>query len=135
MKDLEICKRIAEIEGVELFHSYSNIFDKKKLVAMYMDTGVKWVRAGESEESFFTKVYSSPSEYKGAIYNPLRDKALCFDLMVKHEIEVMFDDDTGECMTAFYFRKSEKHISPICEGDENPQRAICLAIIKKHEDK
>ncbi len=66
-------------------------------------------------------------------FNPLTDKALCFDLMVKHEIEVMFDDDNGGCMTSFFFRKSDTHISPICTGDKNPQRAICLAIIEKYE--
>ena len=107
MTDLEICKRIADIEHGSCFIDGD-------------DTGN------------FINLNHPMSDRGGEAYNPLTDKALCFDLMVKHKIEVGFDDD-GECMTAFYFRKSEVHISPVCEGDKNPQRAICLAIIKKHE--
>ena len=82
LTDLEICKRIAEIEGVELFLTYDKALNKKVLVNTYMDKGVKWHHAAESEECFFTRVYSMPSEYKKAFYNPLTDDALCFQLMV-----------------------------------------------------
>ena len=60
LTDIEICKKIAEIECVELFSSYSIIFDKGKLVNRYMDKGVKWHHAAEDEEGFFTKVYNRP---------------------------------------------------------------------------
>jgi hypothetical protein len=128
LTDLEICQRIAEIEGVELFNSYSIIFDKKLLINMYMDKGTKWHHAAENEECFFTKVYTNPSQYHKAIYNPLTDDALCFKLMVKHSVRVepencsaWTDNDDG------YPQYEVIH----CKGTIN--KAICLAIIKSKE--
>lgn len=71
----------------------------------------------------------------GKAFSPLKDKALCFDLMVKHRIsfEEVYSIETGE---------SEGFIATWLDGeyykeshDKNPQRAICLAIIKKFESK
>lgn len=90
MDNLTICKKIAEIEGVELFETYNQVFDRKILVNLYMDKGVKWHHAAESEECFFTKVYSAPSSYKKAVFNPLTDDALWKSLIFKYEVSISF---------------------------------------------
>ena len=62
MTDLEICKRIAEIEGYRV------------------STDVK-----PSCGSVYANIY--PDNCYGN-YNPLTDDALCFKLMVKHNIKL-----------------------------------------------
>ena len=62
LTDLEICKRIAEIEGAkETLYSYSNFNTPKELTA----------------------VFDSSTVFN---YNPLTDDALCFKLMVKYNV-------------------------------------------------
>ena len=95
MNDLEICKRIAEIEGVDY------------------------------EVNHWGDVVSTNVGLR-KFYNPLTDKTQCFDLMVKYQvsIEPQFDG----------FDLTYAHIN--CKHavlDENPQRAICLAIIEAHK--
>ncbi len=71
MEDLEICKRIAEIEGKEFDrHPDTNQFCVKPVI-----NGLTY--------------YSN--------YNPLTDDALCFQLMKKHEIDVRFRGHDAEC--------------------------------------
>lgn len=102
LTDLEICKRIAEIEDKEIVSenaSSVNVKDHNPLLCM-------------------------PTVYQ---YNPLVDDALCFQLMVKYEVELDFTHyaagiglsrlDGGECIIA----------------EKNPSRAICLAIIESME--
>ena len=61
LTDLEICKRIAEIEGAkETLYSYSSFNTPKELTA----------------------VFDSRTVFN---YNPLTDDALCFKLMVKYK--------------------------------------------------
>ena len=105
LTDLQICRRIAEIEGIN------------------------WMPAYPSQPSEFVGLVNdndscgTPPELIGE-YNPLTDKALCFELMVKHEINVY--KITNEVWNA------EHRIGKAIK-DKNPQRAICLAIIAKHE--
>jgi len=92
MTDLEICKRIAEIEGIHV----SNV-----------DAGM---------------------------YDPLTDKALCFDLMVNNNIELT-PMKNGQFL-ATIIKKYDVYGAPdlyLNKGylDYNPQKAICLAIINK----
>ena len=61
MNDLEICKRIADING-------------DKVLMMKSALGSNWMIAGEGHGG-----------YKP--YNPLTDDALCFKLMVKYEVQ------------------------------------------------
>jgi hypothetical protein len=126
LTDLEICQRIAEIEGVELFNSYSIIFDKKLLVNMYMDKGTKWHHAAENEECFFTKVYTNPSQYNKAIYNPLTDDGLCFKLMLKYEVWRWSNPAKAK------FNACVKNGFGWVSA-ETLNKAICLAIIKSKE--
>ncbi len=100
MNDLEICKRIAEIEGVDV---------------MMHDCPVMGNRLCRSE--VVCGLAPQP-------YNPLTDKALCFDLMVKYRLAIHYSDDlciwvASIGVDGFY--------------DKDPQRAICLAIIAKYE--
>ena len=58
-------------------------------------------------------------------YNPLTDDALCFQLMVKYRIEVI----------PVWDRVGAKNGTVTLLGyNENPNKAICLAIIEAHKD-
>jgi len=95
VNDLEICKRIAEIEGISdyIFINYD--------------------------------------------YNPLTDKALCFDLMIKHEINLTFIDSAYDCgrvereYICFEQGAYPLNVANTLSTNADPQRAICLAIINK----
>ena len=109
MTDLEICKRIAEIE----FGEHSD----------------KWFYSQESNES----PHSIVSAWQGdgifgcyREYNPLTDKALCFDLMVKYEVSLTY----GEyAVTAEILIKKEDGEHSFDAQAYCPKLAICLAII------
>lgn len=98
LTDLQICKRIAEIEGYTLNTDWG-VADKDSVLINVLDD-------------------------KFTIYNPLTDKALCFDLAFKGKIDLIFND--GGSASAYY---SKKH----CVTDGDGKRAICLAYIAKHE--
>ncbi len=109
MTDLEICKRIAEIEGY------------------HVSTDVK-----PSCGSAYANIY--PDNCYGN-YNPLTDKALCFDLMVKYDVVYLNEEAFADC---------DPGAGPECGGyystgygvsTSSPQKAICLAIIEAHEGK
>lgn len=105
LTDLEICKRIAEIEGKE----YASTSDGVYVI-------------GE----LFGKEYKE-------LYSPLTSKALCFDLMVKYELDVQapfkpHDEINWEVNYSFNAYSDAGVVY-----DENLQRAICLAVIEKHE--
>ena len=93
MTDLEICTKIAEIEGLDW------IVNKNDLVFFKPDTCKSHI----------------------CHFDPLDDKALCFELMVKYYIELNIQMD-GE-----WYAHSNKLGSSAYEKD--PQRAICMAII------
>lgn len=96
MTDLKICKRIAEIEGIEFFSVEStNQLGKKE-----------WL-------------YS---------YNPLTDDGLCFQLMVKYKVVVM-PSILSESYSARIASLSRNRASI---HNDNPNKAICLAIIEAH---
>lgn len=87
MTDLEICKRIAEIEKIHV------------------------------------------SNVECGMYDPLTDKALCFDLMVKYKVVYLEGEAFADCLDGC----SPEGGGYYCEGtatDTNPQKAICLAIIE-----
>ena len=99
LTDLEICKRIAEIEGIDFQIQNKKILPKDPANAI--------------------------KDKLTDVYNPLTDKALCFDLMVKHDIWLSSV-------------RSNKFLATysLCRGIEcqNPQRAICLAIIEVNKE-
>ena len=80
MDDLEICKRIAEIEGIKL-----------TIKCCYVN-------------GFFNRHALMTDEYEE--YNPLTDDALCFQLMVKYKVDVRHYID-GSVDAYITFNKQE----------------------------
>ena len=99
MTDLEICKRIAEIEGYRV------------------STDVR-----PSCGSAYANIY--PDNCYGN-YNPLIDKALCFDLMVKYKLSLIAPEGEQEDWDCV--------IRDVLTVHKSPNRAICLAIIEAHK--
>ncbi len=106
MNDLEICKRIAEIEDVDFQIQNKKILPKDPANAI--------------------------KDKLTDVYNPLTDKALCFDLMVKHKVEVEWCGN--ECATWIYNEDGYPEYK-VLHHDGTLQQAICLAIIEANEDK
>ena len=107
LTDLEICKRLAEIDGA--FKSSSDGVH----VAAYFNVG--------------TGIHTYESVIHG--YNPLTDDALCFKLMVNHYIEIGLYGTWYGC-----FKGDKPKGSDGCLSYElNINKAICLAIIEAHK--
>ena len=112
MNDLDICRRIAKIEG------------------LLVSKDVK-PKCG----SVYANIY--PNDCYGN-YNPLTDDALCFQLMIKYSIDLIHELKGGEYKHHRYVAKRElprvKHeiVSPDLTS---PHRAICLAIIEANKGK
>jgi hypothetical protein len=105
MDDLEICKRIAEIEGAkETFHSIS-------------------------KPTSITAVFENRTSFG---YNPLTDDALCFQLMVKYDMPPMKSGEPSLYECIFDMDRAISGAGIIC--DESPNKAICLAIIEAHKE-
>jgi hypothetical protein len=109
LTDLEICKRIAEIEGVHVFSEGGELF-----VPDY--------------EASLDLGYDEDKEY-----NPLTDDALCFKLMVKYSVDIQ----QGKSMSIakIYDDPEDDPLSEICfyHEDVTHNKAICLAIIESQE--
>tara|TARA_R110000787_G_scaffold270630_1_gene377625 strand:- start:75 stop:407 length:333 start_codon:yes stop_codon:yes gene_type:complete len=101
LTDLEICKRIAEIEGRSCWQTSSgegvciNCFEGER------DSAVRY-------------------------YNPLTDDALCFTLMLKYEVSLTYG---GYAVTAEILIEKEDGEHSFATQAYCPKRAICLAII------
>jgi len=107
MDDLEICKRIAEIEGNKVVFDEFNDKQVKILIQTWCDT-----------DSCYFDDYLP--------YNPLTDDALCFQLMVKYKVSMEFF--YGKWCTRVKTTKGH-----ILGNDKIPNKAICLAIIESKE--
>jgi hypothetical protein len=114
LTDLEICQRIAEIEGV------SNIIEIDAIEPYLgiIDGNIK---------------PPSPVKLVGR-YDPLKDDALCFRLMKKHEVDLASpyrpNKETSWCADIFVNTYSDS----LSVQDDNPNKAICLAIIEAHKN-
>ena len=108
LTDLEICKRIAEING-------DNVLMMKSAL------GSNWMIAGEGHGG-----------YKP--YSPLTDDALCFQLMVKYQIKVMYETHPNYYHASKVIHVQNKKPFRVCESSNNPNLAICLAIIEAHKN-
>ena len=105
LTDLEICKRIAEIENKGDCFSWFNTF------------------------AIRTEMYAEREEY-----NPLTDDALCFQLMIKYDCDVISpyrpnNDTHWECQIF-----TDNCADAVSIYDYSPNKAICLAIIEAHKD-
>jgi hypothetical protein len=110
MNDLEICTRIAEIEGIKL---QAGGYIYKEKTTMH-------------------------------IFNPLADDALCFRLMGKYLVTLIFEDDdegyhayTNVVVSesdGYAFNDDDSFFYDILVKDDNPNRAVLLAIIAKYKE-
>jgi hypothetical protein len=108
LTDLEICKRIAEIEGVKFI-----------------------VFSGKIAADAFQVHDLFSCAHMGFTFNPLTDDALCFQLMVKHRVKIVFEraPDYYHAIALYKINNTK-----LCQSDESPNKAICLAIIEAHKD-
>ena len=110
LTDLQICKRIAEIEGEEYFSdNLTSVNIMAHCPALTVD-------------AIF-------------MYNPLTDDALCFQLMVKYQIKVMYESNPNYYHASKVIHAKGKKPFRIGESDSSPNKAILLAIIEAHNDK
>jgi hypothetical protein len=106
LTDLEICKRIGEIESLNGdFGTHLNGAHGRR----YIDGSFKY-------------------------YSPLTDDALCFQLMIKYDCDVISpyrpnNDTHWECQIF-----TDNCADAVSIYDDSPNKAICLAIIEAHKD-
>ena len=103
LTDLEISKRIAEIEGEIL--------------------------SGVGEHNVYIKC--KPSLVGNVQFNPLTDDALCFQLMVKYEVNINRYYDLAS-ISSDYTNKPDLSSVSFFTDDASINKAICLAIIEAH---
>jgi hypothetical protein len=105
LTDLEICQRIAEIEGR--------------------------VISGVGSLNVFVKC--EPSLIGNEQYDPLTDDALCFKLMVKYSVDIQ--QGKSMSIAKIYDDPEDDPLSEICfyHEDVTHNKAICLAIIESQE--
>ena len=121
LTDLEICKRIAEIENVK--HQ--------------QDRGV--IILSENYSDFINTICSGryhPDQVKKITldysYNPLTDDALCFKLMVKYQVTFQkCPFYIGRFLTCI--RDNDNGLAAPKRNDTNPNKAICMTIIEAHK--
>ena len=109
LTDLQICKRIAEIEGI-----YCHISENKKHV-MVRDKSITWL-------------------IKFVNYNPLTSDSLCFKLMIKYDMPPMKVHSLKLYDCVFSEDVIEISRGAGIVSDKSPNKAICLAIIEAHKD-
>jgi hypothetical protein len=107
LDDLSICKRLAEI--VTLNTGQSVVCHHNKI---FIDNNL----SGQRE------------------FNPLTDDGLCFQLMVKHDLDIIapYRKNNETTWEAQIFSKDYADAFQIY--DKSPNRAICLAIIEAHKE-
>ena len=111
MNDLDICKRIAKIEGLRVSKDV-----KPKCGGAYASTHTD-------------KPYGSYN-----VYNPLTDDALCFQLLVKYFPMLELTEDSGEYIVNVIDLDAMSPQNLLCRvRDGSLNRAICLAIIEVNE--
>lgn len=111
LSDLEICKRIAKIEGYIPTEEHCHIFGK-------------WINSNSGKRHGSLLTYGD--------FNPIKDDALCFQLMVKHKVI------PGYCRDGTNYAVIDHPNQPVAVADcnaDDPNKAICLAIIEAHNEK
>ena len=112
MDNMTICKKIVEIEGLDLLKDGE--LDKSLLRA--------------DELIVVNERWEDGSLKQFMIYNPLTDDALNHRLMIKYKVQIQHENPD------YSYAQCEHDVVRFNAGD-NPNRAICLAIIEAHKDK
>lgn len=118
---LELCRAIAEVENHKLATTEEIKRKSLHIDSVYTVTNEERLTAGT-----ICRVYSR--------FNPLTDKALLFDLMVKHEVQINYptndvyivDENSGE------YDSGCSAFTSFNDADELP-RAILTAIIEANK--
>ena len=107
LTDLEICKRIAEIEGVKVRICGGDL-------CMLEVTGSSLMKIPTTE------------------YNPLTDDALSFRLMIKYKVRThwLWEENDGTPHYEAYINEDSSDIN----YDKSPNKAILLAIIEANNE-
>ncbi|HHZ70917.1 MAG TPA: hypothetical protein EYN54_11720 [Methylococcaceae bacterium] len=114
LTDIEICKRIAEIEGECIASIDRKVYD--------------W------NNKHYPVEISLGHVKKATLlnwYNPLTDKALCFDLMVKYKVYIDYFGGKGRAALQADTESGEFEVDIV---DISMNKAICLAIIEAHKE-
>lgn len=114
MKNVDIEKRVAEIEGyqAEIKCPYRDQEELSHVVA-------KGFKQDEKSDGYWNSVF-----------NPLLNDKLCFQLMKKHRLHLAFDHVRQEwCRIANF----GSYFQDITYLGENLNKAVCLAIIEANE--
>jgi len=119
MDNLAICKRIAEIEGVEVIHSKT--FDIQRIAIK------KHYYSGKLHGSSARNIALESEYFKHNTYNPLTDDALCFQLMVKYKVWRWSNPYCGQFNVCI--RGVQGWVTAVTFN-----KAILLAIIEAHKD-
>lgn len=125
MNELEICKRIAEIENINVSTNargnkvaYENCYGTVNNV---YDNG-----NDDVDDNGYDNCYDNGQLYYGdddEIYDPINDDGLCFKLMVKYQVTMDW-----ERRGFLAYITQGKGFPPIGHG-KTSNEAICLAII------
>tara|TARA_R110000764_G_scaffold30687_1_gene70936 strand:+ start:10746 stop:11108 length:363 start_codon:yes stop_codon:yes gene_type:complete len=115
LTDLEICKRIAEIEGLEWFE-----LDNSK----------------HSKNPYAHAIYLNKSEngtYKNR-FNPITDDALILKLIIKHKVDIVHGKSIST--VRIYDDPEDNPLSSVdyYHDDTTINKPACLAIIEAHKD-
>ena len=125
LTDLEICKRIAEIDGVNVSELNGRLIPDCELSEATRFCGLSC--------TIQAHIYLDKIEY-----SPVTDNALCFELMYKYKVSVSYPENEFECgivevlsgNTDFFITKYTKQFhagTPI-------KKAISLLIIERHDE-
>ena len=109
LTDLEICKRIAEIEGIKVKYDDNQFY------------GSNYFRCDVHHD------------LAPVVYRPLTDDALCFQLIIKYDLDVIapYRKNNETTWEAQIFSKD--YFDAFQIYDKSLNRAICLAIIEANK--
>jgi len=107
MNDLEICKRIAEIDG-----AFKSTHDGIHVTAYFT------VGCG---------VHTYESTIHG--YNPLTDDALCFQLIEKYKVLIDWANSNNDCMASIFIDVDNN----VAVRYSDLKRAVAMVIIKSKD--
>ena len=119
LTDLQICKRIAEIEGVEYLCDRGVVILNENYSEL-----INTICSGRYSPEQVVKIIDEAS------YNPLTDDALCFQLMVKYQVDTVHERFIKQALIY-----DDPEDNPIGRAaDKSMNKAILLAITESKRE-